>query len=658
MSQITIQCQLFADEAARKYLWQLMTERNTPLVNELLRLVALHPDFPIWRSKGRLPTAEVTKLAKPLKLDPRFNNQPAKFHISAEKTVLYTFKSWLVIQNRIQRKLWGKVSWLRMLRTNEELVADCGQDLEQVQKKAESLLLASQSPDDSDESNHNLRKNLYQTYDETDDALTRSAIAYLLKNKCQIPSDTEDLEKFLTYRCKIAIQVKSLTQQLENRLPQGRDLTEERFLTTLESATTSVPVDDAEASKWQSQLLEKPDLVPFPITLESNMDLMWFSNQRGKIGLHIGGISEHEFTIGCGQRQLHYFQRFLSDYQTMLASKRQHTSSLFLLRSAKLIWKEREGRGDPWNVHQLQLSCTLDTRLLTAEGTEVVKQEVAAVTTNKLGIMRNKTDRTDKQENYIRRLQSTLNRIDRPFDRPSQPLYQGHPNIIVAVSMGLQSPATAIAIDVTSQKILAYRSTKQLLGDNYQLLNRQRNQQMQQRHLRHNLQKQGRSCQLSNSELGEHLDRLFAKAIVELAQTYRAGSIALPQLDQIRSIVQSEIDAQAQRKIPGHIERQKKYAKQLRISLHNWSYNRLSQAIVNKAGQSEIAIEYGSNSARASPNDRAKEIALSAYAARTARISSYINNFALVQMLEWLKHPKLFGLSLPFTLQFSTSLLK
>ena len=233
---------------------------------------------------------------------------------------------------------------------------------------------------------------------------------------------------------------------------------------------------------------------------------MWFSNQRGKIGLHIGGISEHEFTIGCGQRQLHYFQRFLSDYQTMLASKRQHTSSLFLLRSAKLIWKEREGRGDPWNVHQLQLSCTLDTRLLTAEGTEVVKQEVAAVTTNKLGIMRNKTDRTDKQENYIRRLQSTLNRIDRPFDRPSKPLYQGHPNIIVAVSMGLQSPATAIAIDVTSQKILAYRSTKQLLGDNYQLLNRQRNQQMQQRHLRHNLQKQGRSCQLSNSELGEHLE--------------------------------------------------------------------------------------------------------------------------------------------------------
>lgn len=243
---------------------------------------------------------------------------------------------------------------------------------------------------------------------------------------------------------------------------------------------------------------------------------MWFSKQQGKIGLHIGGISEHEFTIlqrrgyanGCGQRQLHYFQQFLSDYQTMLASKRQHTSSLFLLRSAKLIWKERKGRGDPWNVHQLCLSCTLDTRLLTAEGTEVVKQEVGTVTADKLGKMREKTDRTDSQDNYIKRLQSTLDRIDLPFERPSRPLYQGHPNIIVAVSMGLQSPATAIAIDVTSQKILAYRSTKQLLGDNYQLLNRQRNQKMQQRHLRHKAQKQGRFCQVSNSDLGGHLVRV------------------------------------------------------------------------------------------------------------------------------------------------------
>jgi transposase len=157
-----------------------------------------------------------------------------------------------------------------------------------------------------------------------------------------------------------------------------------------------------------------------------------------------------------------------------------------------------------------------------------------------------------------------------------------------------------------------------LLGDNYRLLNRQRNLQTQQRHLSHKAQKLGRERQLSNSELGEHLDRLFAKAIVELAQTYQAGSIALPKLDKIRLNIQSEIDAIAQSKIPDYVEGQKKYARQVRINLHNWSYSRLIESIVNKASQSQLSIEYGNQPTRASPNDLAKEIALSAYTKRSA----------------------------------------
>jgi hypothetical protein len=115
MSIINIHCRLTASESTRQQIWELMAEKNTPLINALLRLVALHPDFLTWRSKGKLPTAEVTKLAKTLKTDPRFNNQPAKFHISAEKTAIYTFKSWLAIQKRTQQQLEGKLSWLRML---------------------------------------------------------------------------------------------------------------------------------------------------------------------------------------------------------------------------------------------------------------------------------------------------------------------------------------------------------------------------------------------------------------------------------------------------------------------------------------------------------------------------------------------------------------
>jgi hypothetical protein len=84
-----------------------------------------------------------------------------------------------------------------MLRTDEESIADCGQDLEQIRNKAQALLLQYQSSEDSAESDRNLHINLYQDYDLTDDALTRSAIAYLLRNRCEIPSTTdEDPQKF------------------------------------------------------------------------------------------------------------------------------------------------------------------------------------------------------------------------------------------------------------------------------------------------------------------------------------------------------------------------------------------------------------------------------------------------------------------------------
>jgi len=111
---------------------------------------------------------------------------------------------------------------------------------------------------------------------------------------------------------------------------------------------------------------------------------------------------------------------------------------------------------------------------------------------------------------------------------------------------------------------------------------------------------------------------MFAKAIVELAQTYQVGSIALPKLDQIRLSIHSEVEAKAQAKIPNYVEGQKKYAKQVRINLSNWSYSRLTDSISSKAEQLRIAIEYGNQPTRASPNDLAREIALSAYTKRSA----------------------------------------
>ena len=55
MSQITIQCRLIANEPTRRQLWELMAQKNTPLINELLEQVGQHPDFPTWRQNGKLP---------------------------------------------------------------------------------------------------------------------------------------------------------------------------------------------------------------------------------------------------------------------------------------------------------------------------------------------------------------------------------------------------------------------------------------------------------------------------------------------------------------------------------------------------------------------------------------------------------------------------
>ena len=83
MSQITIQCRLVASVNTRQQVWKLMAEKNTPLINELLSQAAQHPEFETWRQKGKLPTGIVKELCQPLKTDPRFISQPARFYTSA-----------------------------------------------------------------------------------------------------------------------------------------------------------------------------------------------------------------------------------------------------------------------------------------------------------------------------------------------------------------------------------------------------------------------------------------------------------------------------------------------------------------------------------------------------------------------------------------------
>ena len=73
----------------------------------------------------------------------------------------------------------------------------------------------------------------------------------------------------------------------------------------------------------------------------------------------------------------------------------------------------------------------------------------------------------------------------------------------------------------------------------------------------------------------------------------------------MREIVQSEIRAKAEAKIPGYEAGQKKYAKQYRINVHNWSYGRLIENIATKASKLGIQVTEVKQPVRGSPNENA-----------------------------------------------------
>lgn len=634
MSQITIQCRLVASPETRQQLWTLMAERNTPLINTLIERLSQHSEFETWRRKGKISSAVVSQLCKSLKTDPRFSDQPARFYTSAEHVADYIFKSWLAIQKRLQQKLDGKLCWLEMLKSDEELAQESGVELTRIRDRATAILQQFQATAASveaipntgrkgkktrkkkDPSDHSLANQLFDRYHDSENGLERSAIAYLLKNGCQIPQKDEDSDKFAKRRRKVEIQVKRLQEQIEGRIPHGRDLTGQSWLSTLETATKTVPKDNAEAKQWQDRLLTRPSVFPFPIIIETNEDLVWEKNEKGRLCIHFNGLSDHTFAIYCDQRQLHWFRRFLEDQQTKRASKNQHSSALFTLRSARLAWQEGEGKDNSWDIHRLTLYCTVDTRLWTAEGTEQVRQEKATEVAKKITQMESKGDLLETQQNYVKRLNSTLNRINTPFDRPSKPLYKGQPHIVVGLSLGLEKPATIAVWDAVTQQVLAQYGIRQLLGENFRLLTRRRSEQQKTAHQRHKAQKRSSPHQSGESELGQYVDRLLAKAIVTIAKTYKAGSIAVPKLGDIRELVEAEIKSRAEKQCPGYLEGQQKYAKQYRASVHRWSYGRLIESIRSQATKLGILIEEAKQPLTGKLEEKARDVAIAAYQAR------------------------------------------
>jgi IS605 OrfB family transposase len=391
------------------------------------------------------------------------------------------------------------------------------------------------------------------------------------------------------------------------------------------------------------------------------------------------GAKDYTFKIHCDRRQLPLFQRFLIDYQTYkkLPAKKRFSERLFTLRSACLIWRKDETRHStkkkrgadqqqdqlkPWNTHRLYLHCTVDRRLLTAEGTQQVRVEKKQAILKELKGKEKLEEKelhelglTQTQISSIKRKCSTLNRLEHnsPPPRPSSVPYQGQPDISVGVSFSRHQPIAIAVVDVNKQEVLECQSAKQLLnggkaqfiwrnglkepvlkdgieqrhpnGGKLYVRKRKRVQWkpyrlVEQLHRRHQQNARRRAKQQqqnryredsSDSNLGLYVDRLIAAEIVEFALQRKAGTIVIPQLKGVRESVESDIRAQAERLFPNEKERQKEYAQHYRASFHRWSYARLSECIRECAKKEGITVVQRKQSSQGDLEQKAIAIALS-----------------------------------------------
>jgi len=131
----------------------------------------------------------------------------------------------------------------------------------------------------------------------------------------------------------------------------------------------------------------------------------------------------------------------------------------------------------------------------------------------------------------------------------------------LGVSFGLEKPVAVAIVDLTKEQTITVRSAKQLLEANHNQLSAYRHEQRHNSSHRRKNQRQRKSAEISEHRRGMHIDRVMAKAIVNLAHEYKAGLIVLADCKGIRDRIQSGIEAQAEHKYPKDIERQKAYLK-------------------------------------------------------------------------------------------------
>ncbi len=110
MSHITVvQCRLIAPESTLQRIWTMMTQQQTPLINQLLHHLNTHPDINTWLTANQLPSKLVETLAQELKTQPLYQELPGRFITSAITLVKEMYASWFAVQTQKRLSLDGFV---------------------------------------------------------------------------------------------------------------------------------------------------------------------------------------------------------------------------------------------------------------------------------------------------------------------------------------------------------------------------------------------------------------------------------------------------------------------------------------------------------------------------------------------------------------------
>ncbi len=661
MAIITLQCRLKAEEKTLKYLWELGTTQNTIFISEILEQIATHPEIQSWLDKGYIPSTAIDDISAELRKQAQYKEVKGRPKTSAETLVKDIYKSWFAVQAKNRRKLWGKKRWLAMLKSESELLKETNLTLPKLQAEAEKIIEREKKkcdlPKQSKISEAKISKTLFlqmlKLYNQVTEnykkekkpylkhkkLIQQCAIAYLLKNKLQFANKPEAPEKYQLYRRKKEIEVEKLESQLKARLPHGRDLGDEEYLEALKQAEGLI-ADNDEMELLQAKLLRSEKTIPLPISYNTNTDIRWFKNEQGRIYVAFNGMSTHRFEVFCNKRQLHWFQRFYDDYELHKQNKDSFPGGLITLRSASLVWKEPEDRNKqqmkPWLENKLYLHCSADTTLWTKEGTYEVRQQKITRTQQKIDKLQKEATLSRNQQQKLTANQTSLSRLETfdGFSRPTGRNAVQDPSIIMGVSIGLQEPVTVSVVSVPSGEILYTTNTKQLLSKpikqkpkqgkkakkhtQYELFLRRRKKQQENDNKRQQAQKRFADNSFGASELGKYVDCLIAKAVVEVAVRHRASSIVLSDLKNARQILDSEIQARAEVKIPGCKKAQEQYSRNHRKQLHRWSYARLTEAIASKAKMKDISVEFNRQEVKLPSEIQARNLAVNAFLSRQA----------------------------------------